>query len=202
MRSSLVAALLAAVVVAGCSPAKRTGYLSNYGQLSSAEHIDKFWSDGSLKEHKRIAVTKLTLFEIEDRKGVTAKEAEAWLLEALAQQDADQPFLLGRGAGGGSATMEIALTRMRPGGRWGRILIGEFGAGQADAQIEGRILANGKEIVAFAHRNRSTAPKSNDYADLEADQGVVLLKREIRACVADLRRQLTLEYVSVEADGD
>lgn len=194
MKASLICALFAAAVTAGCSPAKRTGYLPSYGQLRSAEHVDKYWSDGSLHRHKRIAVTKFELYGVEDRKGVTAKEAEAWLLEALVQQDADQPFLLGRAGGGGSATMEIALTRMRPGGRWGRILVGEFGAGQADAQIEGRILADGKEIVAFAHRNRSKAPKSNDYADLKADQGVALLKREIRACVADLRRQLALEY--------
>ncbi len=194
MERSLVCALLAAAVAAGCSPAKRTGYLPSYGKLSSAEHVDKYWSDGSLKQHKRIAVTEFKLYEIKDRKGVTAKQAEDWLFEALVQQDADQPYLLGRGAGGGSATMEIALTRMRPGGRWGRILIGEFGAGQADAQIEGRILADGKEIVVFAHRNRSKAPKSNDYADLKADQGAILLQREIRACVADLRKQLVLEY--------
>jgi hypothetical protein len=193
MKRSLLCALLAAGV-AGCSPAKRTGYLPGYGKLSSAEHLDKYWSDGTLKQHKRIAVTEFKLYEIEDRKGVTAKQAEEWLFEALVQQEVDQPFLLGRGAGGGSATMEIALTRMRTGGRWGRILIGEFGAGQADAQIEGRILVDGREIVAFAHRNRSAAPKSNDYADLNADQGAVLLKREIRGCVADLRKQLALEY--------
>jgi hypothetical protein len=196
MRGSLVCALFAAAVAAGCSPAKRTGYLPSYGKLSSAEHLDKYWSDGSLNRHKRIAVTEFKLYEIEDPKGVTAKQAEEWLVEALVRQDADQPYTLGRGAGGGSATMEIALTRMRTGGRWGRILIGEFGAGQADAQIEGRILADGKEIVAFAHRDRSTAPKSNDYADLKADQGAVLLQRQIRACVADLHKQLALEYAA------
>ncbi|MHC4971270.1 MAG: hypothetical protein ACYTG3_02970 [Planctomycetota bacterium] len=196
MKRPLACALLAAAVAAGCSPAKRTGYLPSYSRLSSAEHIDKYWSDGSLGRHKRIAVTKSELFEIEDRKGVTARAAEAWLLEALVRQpDADQPFLLGRAGGGGSATMEIALTRLRPGGRWSRVWIGEFGAGQADAQIEGRILADGEVIALFAHRNRSAAPKSNDYADLKADQGAVLLKREIEACVADLRRQLTLEYL-------
>lgn len=194
MKRMLVSALLAAIVAAGCSPAKRTGYLPEYGKLKSAEHIDKYWSDGTLGKHKRIGVTKFELYEIEDRKGATAKQAEEWLLEALVQQKAEQPFIIGRGVVGGDATMEIALTRMRTGGRWGRVLIGEFGASQADAQIEGRILAGGKEIAVFSHRNRSQAPKSNDYADLKADQGAVLVRREIRACVADLLEQLALEY--------
>lgn len=194
MKARFALALLGAAVVAGCSPAKRTGYLPSYRQLSRAEHIDKYWSDGTLEQHERIGVTKLELFGIEDRRGATAKQAEAWLLEALVQQDAGQPFVLGRGTGGGTATMEIALTRMRTGSPVGRVLLGEFGAGQADAQIEGRILADGKVIVLFCHRNRSRAPKENDYADLQGDQGGVLVKKQIRDCVADLLEQLSLEY--------
>ena len=96
--------------------------------------------------------------------------------------------------------MEIALTRMRTGGRWGRVLIGEFGASQADAQIEGRILVDGKEIVLFSHRNRSQAPKENDYADLKANQGGVLVHKQIRAVVADLLEQLAVEYAEEKTD--
>jgi len=196
-------ALLLALAGFACSPARKTGYLDSYKGLETGQYVDKYWSDGTVGQHARISVD-LALYGIEDRQGVTAKQAEAWLIEALIRQDTDQLFLLGRKGGGGSARMEIALTRMSPGKRTARIWLGEFGVGGAEAQIEGRIIDNktGHVIARFAHRERVSAPKSNEYADVRADDGPNLVKRNVRTVADDLRQQLALEYARAEENED
>lgn len=190
MNRASVFLLALAVTAAACGSApKKTGYVGPEARMRCGRHVDRFWSDGSTGSLTRIRVGSISTGHLEDTDRVTVAQCREWLEEALFAEDPDSSVRFSRDAAGATATMDVALTYVDPGSGTWRIALGEFGAGQSSAQIEGAIRdASGKTIATFAHRNRSAG--NNQYRDLERDDSANLVREQIRCCVVELRREI------------
>ena len=133
-----------------------SGYLSDYDRLQEGEYLEAYWVD--IVQIKKSAAPTMLLGEIsvtgiKNHKGVTVADCVSWLkadLLAMTVFSGSQSEAKYR--------LDLAVTHMDPGSAVKRIWAGEFGAGHAQLQIEGKVvdIESGKVMAAFAERRRSS----------------------------------------------
>lgn len=185
----IVIALVSSFILAGCSSTPETsGYLSDYHRLKPGAYLEEFWIDTSQvikSEPPSIVLGEISAPGITDKEVVTVANCISWLTTgllvgtAISDNKPDAKYRL-----------EVAITYMDPGSASARILAGEFGAGHAKVQIEGRIIDinSGALIATFAERRRSSGAIGMD--DLAGDPETGLIELMINSISKDVNREL------------
>jgi hypothetical protein len=85
---------------------------------------------------------------------------------------------------------------MDPGSRAKRLWAGEFGAGHAQLQIEGKVVdtENGEVIAAFAERRRSSGALGAK--DLAGDAGPHIIEHLVSLVSADVNSELRATFTA------
>ena len=188
----VVVALMALVSldIYAASP-KPSGFLSDYDRLVEGEYLEAFWVD--LSRIERTSAPRIQLGEIEtagskNHKGVSVADCVGWLRQdLLASQmisdDASAPYRL-----------DLAITHMDPGSAAKRILAGEFGAGHAQLQIEGRVIASesGEVVAECAERRRSSG--AIGVQDLAGDAGPHIIEHLVSLISDDVANELVAAF--------
>ena len=92
--------------------------------------------------------------------------------------------------------LDLAITHMDPGSRAKRLLAGEFGAGHAQLQIEGKVIdVESNEVVAsFAERRRSSGAIGIE--DVAGDAGPHIIEHLVSLISADVNSELLASFLS------
>ena len=92
--------------------------------------------------------------------GVTVQDFSEWLDDRLEYAARAMPahFIFGTDSHSAQAKLTVSITRVTPGNRALRMLVGEFGIGNARIEVAGRIndIASNEELARFTHRKRSS----------------------------------------------
>ena len=177
-----VIALAGGFILFGCSatpPPTTTGYLSDYHRLKPGTYLEEFWVDTSQvkkSESPGIVLGEITAPGITDKEGVTVTDCISWLTTGLlggAAISDNKPNAKYR--------IDLAITYMDPGSASARILAGEFGAGHAKVQIEGKVvdIRRGELVATFAERRRASAAIGMN--DLAGDSETGLIELMIKS---------------------
>lgn len=182
--------LLLGLLSSGCaSTAIKTGYLGDYAKLQKGKYLENYWVNASLIDkgkYSNIYVEKIDVSKIMNQGGVTAKEAQRWLQDALA----NYKNLFVFNTSNAQANLDIAITEMTPGDAGARMFAGEFGMGHAWIQVEGKIedIKSGEEIIVFSDRRRSSG--AIGLRDIGGDVGPTLVHEMLEEIAADLAAEL------------
>jgi len=192
---SLTATVLALLSTISCSTPIATGYLEHQGQLEAGQYLDGLWCSDLLasRSYSEVKITSIEARGIEDNRGVSAAEAVSWLrahLLAAPEESTGGDVLLSFPGSGPSANLELAITEMTPGSVAARIWAGEFGAGHAYVQVEGRLTdaADGGVLCEFAQRTRASGAVG--FRDLGGDSGPAMVKQMLAMVARALRSEL------------
>lgn len=200
MRYQATAARIAIVFLLGgfalsasaASP-KPSGYLSSYDRLVEAEYLEAFWVDipGITRtQSPRFLLGDISVGGIEDHKGVTVDDCVAWLRTDLLSSAAigDDPAAAYR--------LDLAITHMDPGSAAKRLWAGEFGAGHAQLQIEGKVvnIESGQVVAEFAERRRSSGALGAK--DLAGDAGPHIIEHLVSLISADVNSELLATFTA------
>lgn len=183
--------LLVGLLLGGCaSTAIKTGYLGDYAKLQKGKYLENYWVNTSLIDkgkYSNIYVEKIDVSKIMNCAGVTTKEAQRWLQDALTNYDGLFVF---KASPDVQAKLDIAITEMTPGDAGARMFAGELGMGHAWVQVEGKIedIKSGKEIIVFSDRRRSSG--AIGLRDIGGDVGPTLVREMLEQIAADLAAEL------------
>jgi hypothetical protein len=174
-------------LTANAASPKATGYLLDYDRLVEGEYLEAYWIDMAVierTEQPNILLGDIAIKGVKDHKGVTVADCVGWLKNDLlggAIVSADQ---------GAPYRLELAITHMDPGSAAKRIWAGEFGAGHAMLQIEGKVVdvESGAVIAEFAERRRSSGAIGVE--DLGGDAGPHIIEHLVSLISADVSREL------------
>jgi hypothetical protein len=172
---------------------KPSGYLSDYDRLVEGEYLEAYWVDMPRVEKNappRFLLGEIAVSGIKDHKGVTVSDCVRWLRDDLLAKPA---FSNGEGA---RYRLDLAITYMNPGSAAKRIWAGEFGAGHAKLQIEGKVVdTQSSEVVAeFAERRRSSG--SLGAQDLKGDAGPHIIEHLVSLVSADIDSELRASFMA------
>ena len=181
------------LLTAHAAAPKTSGYLSDYDRLVEGEYLEAYWIDMSQitrSNPPRIALGDILVDGIEDQKGVTVVDCVGWLKNDLLKgriisNSADAKYRL-----------DLAITHMDPGSAAKRILAGEFGAGHAQLQIEGKVIdtKSGEVVATFAERRRSSGAIGIE--DLAGDAGPHIIEHLINLISEDVNSELLASFLS------
>jgi hypothetical protein len=187
--------LVSGLILAGCTSTPTTsGYLSDYSRLKPTEHLEEYWAD--TKKIKKSDAPNIYLGEvsaagISDKENVKVTDCIAWLRKDL---------LAGTAVSNNQSTakyrLDVAITYMDPGSASARVLAGEFGAGHAKVQVEGKVfdVKSGQQVAAFAERRRSSGDIGID--DLGGDASASLVDNMIKSISKDVNSELLSTFSS------
>ena len=186
-----VIALVSGFILAGCSstpPPVTSGYLSDYHRLKPGTYLEEFWIDtGQVikSEPPSIVLGEISAPGITDKEDVTVANCISWLTTGLLAGAAISDNKPDAGY-----RLDVAITYMDPGSASARILAGEFGAGHAKVQTEGKIIDinSGALIATFAERRRSSGAIGMD--DLAGDSETGLIELMIKSISKDVNSEL------------
>lgn len=172
---------------------KKSGYLSDYDRLVEGEYLEAYWVDVTQIEKRdtpSMLLGEITVSKIKDHKGVSVTDCVGWLRKDL---------LKGVVVSDGQAAkyrLDLAITHMDPGSRAKRLWAGEFGAGHAQLQIEGKVVdtESGEVVAAFAERRRSSGALGAK--DLEGDAGPHIIEHLVGLISADVNSELLATFTS------
>jgi len=176
-------------VLAGCTSTPTTsGYLSDYSHLKPGKHLEEYWADTQqIKKSKgpNINLGKISIAGIHDKGGVTVADCISSLKTGLLGGD-----VISKNQSTASYRLDVAITHMDPGSASARVIAGEFGAGHAKVQIEGKVvdIKSGQVVAEFAERRRSSGDIGID--DLGGDSGPGLIDMMIKSISEDVNREL------------
>ena len=171
---------------------KASGYLSDYNRLVEGEYLEAYWVDaGNLERSSApvIGLGDIDVHKIKDQKGVSAADCAGWLRNDLLAT----PVIA---AGTGERyTLNLAITHMDSGSRAKRIWAGEFGAGHAQLQIEGRVVDNesGEIVAEFAERRRSSGALGAK--DITHDAGPHIIEHLVVLVSSDAANELHASFL-------
>ena len=181
--------------IASCSTPQTTGYLADYAHLEKGRFIEMYFADRSsiAKGHyNRLVLGSISTDAIRDQKNVSRSESVRWLRNSLllSPEASADPVVLSKPGAGATAQLDLGITEMNPGSAAARILAGEFGAGHAWVQVEGRVTdpQGGATLATFAERRRSSG--ATGFRDVGGDSGPALIEELIEEIGADIRREL------------
>lgn len=184
-----VAALLLLSFLGCSSTPKRSGYLNDYDRLTQGAHLEGYWADSTLihrKVYAKILVDSISIDKISDRGGVNAEDCRSWLREGVVQaakSSGDRLVLTDDGTA--DMRLELAITDMTPGSSSARFWAGEFGAGHAFVQVEGRVVdvESGRELVNFSDRRRASGAAG--LKDVGGDAGPAMIRTMLNQIASD-----------------
>ena len=188
-------ALFIGAILAGCTSTPTTsGYLSDYGRLKPGKYLEEFWADTSQivkSEAPNIHLGEISAPGISDKNNVTVTDCISWLRnslldwKAVSNKQSDIKYRL-----------DVAITYMDPGSASERVLAGEFGAGHAKVQVEGKVfdIKSGQLVATFAERRRSSGAIGLD--DVGGDSGPGLIEHMIESISKDVNSELLSTFSS------
>jgi len=177
----LVCLTMVALVGSGCATtATKSGFLSNYDRMHAGRFLQSYWSAPELTSAacSKIYIAPIDTSRITNQGEVSVADIADWLETgtalAIHQNDGwnnvDQ-------AEGSTSKLEMAVTYYTLGSSAKRALVGQFGAGRAAVQVEGRLVdsATNKELACFITRQTDTG--EGGLEDLGGDAGPELVQR-------------------------
>ncbi len=193
LRAIAVVVLCGLMSVGYAASPKPSGYLSDYDRLVEGEYLEAYWVDMPRVEKSappRFLLGEIAVSGIKDHKGVTVSDCVGRLRDDLLAKPA---FSNGEGA---RYRLDLAITYMNPGSAAKRIWAGEFGAGHAKLQIEGKVVdTQSSEVVAeFAERRRSSG--SLGAQDLKGDAGPHIIEHLVSLVSADIDSELRASFMA------
>jgi hypothetical protein len=195
----LTVTALAALSVVSCSTPVATGYLKHQSQVEPGQFLDGVWCSDRLGSGPSYSAVKLISIEprgIEDRRGVSAADAVSSLRGHLFAATGNSPkedVLLSFSNAGPSADLELAITEMTPGSVAARFWAGEFGAGHAYVQVEGRLTDSTDGGVLCELVQRTRASGAVGFRDLGGDSGPAMVKQMLGMVARALLSELIAE---------
>jgi len=186
-------ALISGFILPGYAAApKASGYLSDYNRLQEGEYLEAYWVD--MAEIKRsdspsILLGEISVTRIKNHKGVTVADCVGWLKDDLLEGVVISDNQAAK------YRLDLAVTHMDPGSAAKRIWAGEFGAGHAQLQIEGKVvdIESGKVIAAFAERRRSSGAIGIE--DLGGNAGPHIIEHLVNLISADVNSELLATFL-------
>jgi len=189
----LVLVFLSGFILTGHAAApKPSGYLSDYDRLVEGEYLEAFWVDvGQVtrSDAPRILLGRISVEGIMDHKGVTVEDCVGWLRNDLLKgriisEDKTAKYRL-----------DLAITHMDPGSAAKRILAGEFGAGHAQLQVEGKVvnLESDAVVASFAERRRSSGAIGIE--DIAGDAGPHIIEHLLNLISTDINDELLASFL-------
>lgn len=191
-----IIALSCSLLLAGCSSTPTTsGYLSDYSQLKPGKYLEEFWADTGLidkSEAPNIHLGEISTPGISDKNNVTVTECISWLRNSLLGWKA-----VSNSPSDAKYRLDVAITYMDPGSASERVLAGEFGAGHAKVQVEGKVVEtkSGQVVATFAERRRSSGAIGLD--DVGGDSGPHLVESMIESISKDVNSELMSTFSSI-----
>ena len=127
---------------------------------------------------------------IKDHKGVTVTDCVGWLRNDLLNGVVISDIQAAK------YRLDLAITHMDPGSAAKRLWAGEFGAGHAQLQVEGKVvdIESGEVIAAFAERRRSSG--SLGAKDLAGDAGPHIIEHLVGLISADVNSELLATFTA------
>lgn len=183
--------LISSFILTGCSSTPTpaiSGYLSDYGRLKPGIYLEEYWVDTSQvikSETTVIVLGEISAPGIVDKEGVSVASCISWLTTGLLKGAA-----ISDNKPGAKYRLDVAITYMNPGSASARVLAGEFGAGHAKVQTEGKIvdINNGQLIATFAERRRSSG--AIGMGDLTGGSETGLIELMIKSISKDVNSEL------------
>lgn len=193
LRAVTVVVLCGLVSAVHAASPKPSGFLSDYDRLVEGEYLEAYWVEMPQVERRagpRFSLGEISADKIKDHKGVTVSDCVGWLRNDLLGRAI---FSAGQDA---RYRLDLAVTYMNPGSAAKRIWAGEFGAGHAKLQIEGKVVdtQSGEVIAAFAERRRSSG--SLGAQDLKGDAGPHIIEHLVSLVSADIDSELRASFTS------
>lgn len=190
--------LMAMVALNGyaASP-KPSGYLSNYDRLVEGEYLEAYWADPGQIERSsspNILLGDIATTGIKDHKGVTVDDCVKWLRNDLLSSRMISDDVSTR------YRLDLAITYMNPGSAAKRLWAGEFGAGHAQLQIEGKVvdMESGEVIAEFAERRRSSG--AIGIQDMGGDAGPHIIEHLVNLISDDVGSELLATLILRSAE--
>ena len=190
-----IIALVSGFILAGCSATPEptaSGYLSDYHRMKPGSYLEEYWVD--TKQVKKSEPPNIVLGEISapgiiGKEGITVADCISWLTTGLLRGTAisdNKPDARYR--------LDVAITYMDPGSATARVVAGEFGAGHAKVQAEGKIVdvKSGQLIATFAERRRSSGAIGMD--DLAGNPETNLIELMIESISKDVSSELSSTF--------
>jgi hypothetical protein len=170
---------------------KASGYVSDYGRLIEGEYLEAYWIDMVDIERSKsptVMLGDISIIGVKDHKGVTVDDCVGWLKGDL------QKDVISSGHTGAPYKLDLAITFMDPGSAAKRIWAGEFGAGHAKLQIEGKVtdIDSGKVVAEFAERRRSSGAIGVE--DLGGDAGPHIIEHLVSLISDDINSELQASF--------
>jgi len=202
MRGQTLSAIVCASLVStlACSAPINTGYLDQQAVMQPGQFMDGVWCDDQIDQpptYSQVRVVSVEARGIEDRKGVSTDDAVSWLREQLAQasdESNDDDVLLTLPGEGPVASLELAITEMTPGSVAGRFWGGEFGAGHAFVQVEGKLTDASEGALLCELVQRARASGAVGFRDWGGDAGPAMVEEMLglvaQALIQELRVKL------------
>jgi hypothetical protein len=180
------------ILTAHAAAPKASGYLSDYDRLVEGEYLEAYWVDmARIKRSNppRILLGEISIAGIKDHKGVTVADCVGWL---------NNDLLKGRIISNSQEAkyrLDLAITHMDPGSAAKRLLAGEFGAGHAQLQIEGKVvdIESGEVVASFAERRRSSGAIGIE--DLAGDAGPHIIEHLVNLISEDVNSELLASFL-------
>jgi len=172
---------------------KDSGYLSDYDRLVEGEYLEAYWIDMTRIEKSdapSFLLAEISVSGIKDHKGVTVSDCVGWLRNDLMKN------VVFSDSQAAKYRLDLAITHMDPGSRTKRLWAGEFGAGHAQLQIEGKVvdIESGEVIATFAERRRSSGALGAK--DLAGDSGPHIIEHLVSLISADVNSELLATFTS------
>jgi hypothetical protein len=148
-------------VLGGCaSPPIRSSYSNDIQPTIEGKYIEKVWIDKAILSSVQYTEVRLQNVQgvgIVDQTNITVAEAVQWLKEAIIEPGNDSIVLQSNNKGR-MANLELVITELDPGSTSARFWAGEFGAGHAWVQIEGKLTdsENNKLLGYLSERSRKS----------------------------------------------
>ena len=171
---------------------KPSGYLPDYDILVEGEYLEAYWVDMAKVRRSQIPQFQLGEIEtisLEDKKHVMVADVVSWLIDDLLVQTVITS------EDNAQYRLDVAITHMDPGSRAKRLWAGEFGAGHAQLQIEGKVIdkSNGEVVATFAERRRSSGALGAE--DVLADAGPTIMNHLTRLISEDISNELLASFI-------
>ena len=190
----LTAAVFSSLILTTHAAAPRpSGYLSDYDRLVEGEYLEAYWVDivaTRRSKNPHILLGTISADKVSDHNDVTVAETINWLKNDLLAG----AVIVDQTDGG--YRLDVAITHLDPGSAAKRILAGEFGAGHAQLQIEGKVIdrQSDRVVASFAERRRSSG--AIGVQDLAGDAGPHIIEHLINLISADISSELTASFRS------
>ncbi len=185
---AIIALVSGFVLTAYAAAPTASGYLSDYDRLIEGEYLEAYWVD--IAQIQQSAAPSMLLGEIsvagiKHHKGVTVADCVGWLKRDLLER-----AVISDSQSDAKYRLDLAITHMDPGSSAKRLLAGEFGAGHAQLQVEGKVvdIESGEVVATFAERRRSSGALGAK--DLGGDAGPHIIEHLVQLISTDVNSEL------------